>query len=67
MATFIGRDKELKSLQGLLQKKTSSLVVVRGRWGIGKSRLAKEYASSFPKAYIRPLSNLRVRRFFGLF
>lgn len=52
MTKFIGREKELKLLQGLLQKKTSSLVVIRGRRRIGKSRLAEEYASSFSKAYI---------------
>jgi uncharacterized protein len=49
---FIGREKELESLQGLLRKKSSSLVVIRGRRRIGKSRLAEEYSSSFSKAYI---------------
>lgn len=52
MAKFIGREKELESLKGLLRKKSSSLVVIRGRRRIGKSRLAEEYASSFSKAYI---------------
>ncbi len=52
MTKFIGRKKELESLKGLLQKKSSSLVVIRGRRRIGKSRLAEEYASSFSKAYI---------------
>ncbi len=52
MTKFIGREKELESLKGLLQKKSSSLVVIRGRRRIGKSRLAEEYASSFSKAYI---------------
>lgn len=52
MTKFIGRKKELESLKGLLQKKSSSLVVIRGRRRIGKSRLAEEYASCFSKAYI---------------
>ena len=41
---FIGRIKELKSLQGLTEKKTSSLAVIRGRRRIGKSRLVEEFA-----------------------
>lgn len=52
MTKFIGRNKELESLKGLLRKKSSSLVVIRGRRRIGKSRLAEEFASSFSKAYI---------------
>ncbi len=52
MTRFIGREKELESLKGLLQKKSSSLVVIRGRRRIGKSRLAEEYSASFSKAYI---------------
>lgn len=52
MTKFIGREKELESLKGLLRKTSSSLVVIRGRRRIGKSRLAEEYASSFSKAYI---------------
>lgn len=52
MTKFIGRKKELESLKGLLQKKSASLIVIRGRRRIGKSRLAEEYASSFSKAYI---------------
>ena len=52
MTKFIGREKELESLKGLFRKKSSSLVVIRGRRRIGKSRLAEEYANSFSKAYI---------------
>lgn len=52
MTKFIGREKELESLKGLFRKKSSSLVVIRGRRRIGKSRLAEEYAASFDKAYI---------------
>lgn len=46
MTKFIGRKKELESLKGLFRKTSSSLVVIRGRRRIGKSRLAEEYASS---------------------
>ena len=52
MTKFIGRKKELESLKGLIQKKSASLVVIRGRRRIGKSRLAEEYAATFSKAYI---------------
>ncbi len=52
MTKFIGRQKELESLKGLLRKDSSSLVVIRGRRRIGKSRLAEEYAASFSKSYI---------------
>ena len=41
---FIGREYELAKLKGLLSKKTASLVVIRGRRRIGKSRLAAEFA-----------------------
>ena len=42
---FIGRKKELESLELLLKKKSSSLVVIRGRRRVGKSRLIKEFTS----------------------
>lgn len=41
---FVGRSSELKSLEGLTQKKSSSLVVIRGRRRIGKSRLVEEFS-----------------------
>jgi AAA+ ATPase superfamily predicted ATPase len=48
MKTFIGRKNELKKLQELQQsfrqKGLASLVVIKGRRRIGKSRLAEEYA-----------------------
>ncbi len=52
MTRFIGREKELEGLRGLLKKKSASLAVIRGRRRIGKSRLAEEFAHSFPKSYI---------------
>jgi len=42
---FIGRKKELESLELLLKKRLASMVVIRGRRRVGKSRLIKEFAS----------------------
>ena len=42
---FIGRKKELESLNLLLKKKSASIVVIRGRRRVGKSRLIKEFVS----------------------
>lgn len=42
---FIGRKKEIESLELLLKKKSASLVVIRGRRRVGKSRLIKEFVS----------------------
>jgi AAA+ ATPase superfamily predicted ATPase len=42
---FIGRKKELESLEILLKKKSPSLVVIHGRRRVGKSRLIKEFIS----------------------
>lgn len=41
---FIGREAELKRLKDLLRKKVASLVVIKGRRRIGKSRLIEEFA-----------------------
>src|SRR3989344_7707475 len=40
---FIGRKRELEDLDLLLRKKSASLVVIRGRRRVGKSRLIKEF------------------------
>ena len=40
---FIGRKRELDDLNLLLKKKSASLVVIRGRRRVGKSRLIKEF------------------------
>lgn len=45
---FVGRSGELAELTRLTKKKTASLVVVKGRRRIGKSRLIEEFAKSFP-------------------
>jgi AAA+ ATPase superfamily predicted ATPase len=60
MKTFIGRQAELKKLRELQlsfrQKGLASLVVIKGRRCIGKSRLAEEFAKGQ-----RFLSNYRYR------
>lgn len=43
---FFGRKRELQILQRLLTKRTASLVVIKGRRRIGKSRLAEEFGKS---------------------
>lgn len=48
MTEFIGRRDELKLLGELLTKRIASLVVVRGRRRIGKSRLIREFGKSIP-------------------
>lgn len=42
--TFIGRKNELSKLNALFEKKSASLIVVKGRRRIGKSRLIEEFA-----------------------
>lgn len=42
---FIGRKNELERLKGLYSKRSPSLVVVKGRRRVGKSRLIAEFAS----------------------
>ncbi|MFA6037354.1 MAG: ATP-binding protein [Legionellales bacterium] len=44
MSTFIGRKQELETLGSLLKKKSASLIVIKGRRRIGKSRLIEEFA-----------------------
>ena len=50
--TFFGREKELLELHELQQKKTASLVVIKGRRRIGKSRLAKEFGKYFERCLV---------------
>ena len=45
---FTGRKRELQDLKSLLGKKSASLVVIRGRRRIGKSRLVEEFAKGMP-------------------
>jgi AAA+ ATPase superfamily predicted ATPase len=41
---FVGRESEMETLEGLLSERTASLIVIRGRRRIGKSRLIEEFA-----------------------
>jgi len=43
--------KYLAKLLKLLKKRSASLVVLKGRCRIGKSRLAEEFSKHFPKVY----------------
>ena len=43
MGSFIGRSSELGFLNDLFKKKNASLIVIRGRRRIGKSRLVEEF------------------------
>jgi hypothetical protein len=47
MSVFLGREYELELLNSFLSKKAASLVVIKGRRRIGKSRLAEEFAKKF--------------------
>lgn len=49
---FIGRNQELERLLQFKKKRSASLIVIRGRRRIGKSRLIEELSKDFPKAYI---------------
>lgn len=48
---FVGRKKELETLETLKGKKNASLVVINGRRRIGKSRLAEEFGRSFARVF----------------
>lgn len=45
-SVFIGRKVELDRLKALYKKKASSLVIVKGRRRIGKSRLILEFVQT---------------------
>jgi AAA+ ATPase superfamily predicted ATPase len=47
MSTFIGRKRELSLLNQLVSKKSASLVVIKGRRRIGKSRLVTEFGQPY--------------------
>ncbi len=47
MPKFVGRAHELTLLTRFLKKKTASLIVIKGRRRIGKSRLIEEFAQPY--------------------
>lgn len=48
---FIGRQGEMERLKGLLSKRSASLIVVRGRRRIGKSRLLAEFGKEMKSLF----------------
>ena len=46
-APFVGRNKELGELKLFLKRKVASLIVIRGRRRIGKSRLIEEFGKPY--------------------
>lgn len=52
---FIGREWEMAKLQEFLHKRSASLIVVRGRRRIGKSRLLKEFGSQMKSFFFSGL------------
>ena len=46
-SSFVGRTAELAILERFLNKKTATLLVIKGRRRIGKSRLVEEFAKNF--------------------
>jgi AAA+ ATPase superfamily predicted ATPase len=53
-SSFIGRTEELESLKHMISNRSASLVVLKGRRRIGKSRLIEEFAKrqSFDHFYV---------------
>lgn len=47
MDTFIGRNNELKKLEQLFDNRSASLVVIKGRRRVGKSRLIEEFGKKY--------------------
>lgn len=48
---FTGRDEELQELEAMLMFQTELVVVISGAPGLGKSRLAREYAHRHAETY----------------
>ena len=49
---FIGRESEVEKLRRFKRKDMASLIVIRGRRRIGKSRLIEEFAEEFSRSFI---------------
>ena len=61
MKQFIGRKKALESLENLIKMSKASLVVMKGRRRIGKSRLAEEFGKNkvfLPFSGIAPIKGI---------
>ncbi|MDF1759406.1 MAG: ATP-binding protein [Coxiellaceae bacterium] len=51
MKPFIGRRHELKVLKNQASKRLASLIVIKGRRRVGKTRLLEEFAKAFDAVY----------------
>lgn len=49
---FLGRTNELNLLKNLRAKRTASLVIIKGRRRIGKTRLAEEFAKIWSRVLL---------------
>ncbi len=58
-APFIGRENEMARLKGLLKKNSASLIVVRGRRRIGKSRLLAEFGKEMKSFFFSGIPPMR--------
>ncbi|NGX48332.1 MAG: hypothetical protein K1000chlam3_01723 [Chlamydiae bacterium] len=56
---FIGRETEMSRIRGLLDKRSSSLFVVRGRRRIGKSRLLQEFGKEMKSFFFSGIPPVR--------
>lgn len=52
MTTFVGRERELAKLSTLLHKSIPSLIVIKGRRRIGKSRLLLEFGKKVGRVHV---------------
>ncbi len=52
---FYGRERELNLLNERLDKKIASLIVIKGRRRVGKSRLAEEFAKPYRTIFLEGL------------
>lgn len=59
LSQFIGRDNEIARLKGLLNKRSASLIVVRGRRRIGKSRLLAEFGKEMKSFFFSGIPPVR--------
>ena len=51
LSKFIGRKVEIARLKGLLNARSASLIVIRGRRRIGKSRLLAEFGKEMKSRF----------------
>src|SRR5262245_2361578 len=64
MKPFVGRENELKQLEDLSKSSRASLVVLKGRRRIGKSRLAEEFGRGkkfLPFSGLAPVKGIKAQ------